>query len=91
MTTAYCHKARRNPIATAAPSASPPKPKKEKLVALLRHKDGQELTKLTTALGWLPHSVRAAITRLRKNGLNVECYITNDGRSRYRLRPEAGR
>lgn len=34
----------------------------------LRHKNGASLTALEKATGWQPHSVRAALTRLRKKG-----------------------
>lgn len=75
---------------STSPSAIRPKSKKEKLVVLLRRKDGQLLTELTTALGWLPHTVRAAITGLRKHGLNVERFTAKNGKTRYRIRSEAG-
>ncbi|MDP3740411.1 MAG: DUF3489 domain-containing protein [Hyphomonadaceae bacterium] len=78
-------------VVSTSPSASPPRSKKEKLVALLRRKEGQALTGLTAALGWLPHTVRAAIAGQRKNGFNVERFTANNGRSRYRIHSEAGR
>ena len=81
----------RQRVDSTSRSASPPKWKKEKIVALLRRNDGRALAELTTALGWLPHTVRAAIAGLRKNGLNVERFTANNGGSRYQIRSEAGR
>ena len=81
----------RQRVYSTSPSASPPKSKREKLIALLRRKNGQAPAGLAVALGWLPHTVRAAIAGLRKNGLNVERFTTDNGRSRYRIRSEASR
>lgn len=72
-------------------SAPPPKTKKDKLITLLRRRGGQDIAQLTDALGWLPHTVRAALTGLRKSGLNVERHVTDDGRTCYRIVPEASR
>lgn len=38
------------------------------MLALLRGDDGASLADLTAATGWLPHSMRAALTGLRKKG-----------------------
>lgn len=73
--------------ATAKSTAAPaPTTKTQKLLTILRHKGGQEIGQLTAALGWQPHTVRAAITGLRKSGVEIE-YVPKDGDkpSRYRI------
>lgn len=84
------HRVPRKRPASAQPPAPRFKTKKEHLLALLRRKGGQEMAQLTAALGWLPHTVRAALTGLRKTGVNAERFIAEDGRPRYRISPEAG-
>jgi len=44
----------------------------------LRHKNGTTLPALEKATGWQPHSVRAALTGLRKKGRFIK--RTKDGR-----------
>lgn len=84
-------RARRKPSPDDQPVAPQYKTKKDKLIAMLRRKGGQDMAQLTTALGWLPHTVRAALTGLRKNGFTVQRDVANDGRSRYWIVPETGR
>lgn len=54
-----------------------PSPPREgtKLALLLRALSGKgaPLSKLSTSLSWQPHTVRAAITRLRQRGYTIEC------------------
>ncbi|PHR82690.1 DUF3489 domain-containing protein [Henriciella sp.] len=49
----------------------PPMPgsKLEKLLHLLQR--GETIIRLATALGWKPHTVRAAMTRLRQRGYYI--------------------
>jgi hypothetical protein len=42
------------------------------ILRLLGREDGATLAELVTATGWLPHTTRAALTGLRKNGHIVE-------------------
>lgn len=49
---------------------------------------GATLDDLTKATGWQPHTVRAALTRLRKRGLDAKL-MTVDDRKVYRI-AEAG-
>lgn len=56
--------------------------KTDKVVALLRRKQGASLAELTKVTGWLPHTTRAAMTGLRKKGHAIE-RSTADGVSRY--------
>jgi len=51
------------------------KPKTTKLDTILkhlRHKNGASLVVLEKATGWQPHSIRAALTDLRKKGHEIE-------------------
>ena len=58
--------------------------KQARLVELLNGDHGASVTDLMDALGWLPHTVRAAITGLWKRGYRVERQL-EDGTSRYRI------
>jgi len=60
-----------------------------KLVTLLdtvSRPQGATLEELTAASGWLPHTARAAITRLRQRGFDVRI-ATIGGRKAYHLVP----
>lgn len=46
--------------------------KQAKLVDMLSRKSGVTITKASEALGWQPHTTRAALTGLKKRGYNVE-------------------
>ena len=53
-------------------AASQPIPsKKARLEAMLRRPRGATQKQLETSLGWQPHTVRAAVSRLRKDGTEV--------------------
>ena len=75
-------------------SATPPQPlsKKDRLVALLRAKGGADVKQIAEALGWLPHTVRAALTGLRKAGITLERMPAREGEpTRYRINAKRGR
>ena len=58
--------------------------KKATIEALMRRPEGTAVAELMAATGWQEHSIRAALTGLRKAG----CTITrdrNDGPTRYRI------
>ncbi len=75
-----------------APAAQPPTSKKEQLIALLRGKGGADVQALSDALGWQPHTVRAALTGLRKAGVALEKMAVREGeRTRYRINVKRGR
>ena len=42
------------------------------VTVLLRRKNGASLVELGKTTGWQPHTVRAALTGLRKKGYNIE-------------------
>lgn len=46
--------------------------KAAKLINLLQTRAGASLEDMTEATGWLPHTVRAAMTGLRKKGYVIE-------------------
>ena len=58
--------------------------KTDKVVALLKRKQGATLDELVKATGWLPHTTRAAMTGLRKKGHAIE-RVSVDGVSRYSI------
>ena len=58
---------------TGSPQTVDPKPKSKQdlVIDLLRRDGGVVLTELVEATSWLPHSVRAALTGLKKKGHRV--------------------
>ena len=57
---------------SARRKGAPGKPSKAaRLVAMLRRPKGATQKQLEASLGWQPHTVRAAISRLRKAGAEV--------------------
>jgi hypothetical protein len=77
-------------IASAASAASDlhPQPRSgskiASVLALLQREEGATLGELTAATGWLPHTVRAALTGLRKRGHAV-ALNASDTRRAYRV------
>ncbi len=64
--------------------AKPPVTKRDRLRARLEEPDGANLTQLEQEFGWQPHTVRAAISGLRKAGFEVQ-RETDDTPSVYRI------
>ena len=63
--------------------------KRDRLVRLLKASAGREIATLSRELGWLPHTTRAALTRLRRAGYTIEKLPRqNGGGSRYRIAGE---
>ena len=58
--------------------------KQAALVDMMRTAAGATIAQMGAKMGWQPHSVRAAITGLRKRGYRVERQL-EDGTSRYRI------
>lgn len=61
--------------------------KRAQLIGLLERPEGATVAEIGQRLGWLPHTVRAAITGLRKAGREVTRSRDADDRSVYRLAP----
>jgi hypothetical protein len=59
--------------------------KKASIVALLERPDGAAISDLTDATGWQVHSVRAALTGLRKEGKELVRARDAAGVTHYRL------
>ncbi len=67
-------------------SASKRTTKKDQLIRLLRSKRGEEISSISTKLGWQHHTTRAALTRLRQAGFElVVLKGQGSGPSRYRI------
>jgi len=82
--------AERSDLETAyvsATSGPPASTKRAKLIGMLERSEGASVAEIGQRLGWLPHTVRAAITGLRKAGREVTRSKDADDRSVYRLAP----
>ena len=76
----------------AGAGAKKPPTKKDELIRLLKAKAGADVPTLGEMLGWQPHTVRAAITGLRKTGhVVVATKPGGGGASRYRIVSGAGK
>ena len=64
-----------------------PVTKRERLIKLLGNEKGVTVNELSEALDWLPHTVRAALTRVRAGERKLEKLPPADGERyvRYRL------
>ena len=60
----------RAPSADPAPTSA--RTKQALIIGLLQRPDGATLSDLVAATGWLPHTTRAALTRLRQAGHILE-------------------
>jgi Protein of unknown function (DUF3489) len=69
----------------ASGPASPRTSKKDVIIGMLRKADGVTIQDLQTATGWQPHSVRAALTGLRKSGFDIIRSTAADKVSLYRI------
>lgn len=71
--TAATHRVRASDSSNAAiEPAVKPESKIGKVILLLRRAGGATLHEIVEATGWQPHSARAALTGLRKNGHSLE-------------------
>ena len=71
-------------------ASPPPRTTKAKLLLSMVERPGRALmAELTEATGWLPHTVRAALTGLRKKG-NIIDRGTRDGRICYQIGSRQG-
>jgi predicted ArsR family transcriptional regulator len=63
--------------------------KRDRLIRLLKAGSGRDIAALSRNLGWLPHTTRAALSRLRKAGYVIEKLPPKkNGGSRYRIAGE---
>ncbi len=71
----------------AAKEPGAPPTKKSRLVALLKSDTGATVPDLATALDWLPHTTRAALTGVKKSGYEIDKLPPLEGSrsSRYKL------
>ena len=65
----------------------PASSKRAKLIAMLERPEGASIAEIGQRLGWLPHTVRAAITGLRQAGRAVMRSKDADDPSVYRFGP----
>lgn len=66
------------------------KSKKDQLLALIAKSGGARISVLTERLGWQPHTVRAALSGLRKKGHQIlASKAPKTGEAVYRLMPPA--
>lgn len=81
--------AKAQPASTVVPqpdaaTSPPPRGTKQRLLLdLLQRDGGATLGDLTAATSWLPHTTRAALTRLRQGGYEVTRSRREDGASAY--------
>jgi hypothetical protein len=57
------------------------------VLGLLQRKDGASIAELVEATGWLPHTTRAALTRLRQGGYELQKEKRDTGETAYRIAP----
>jgi hypothetical protein len=60
-------------------------PRKQQLLDMLRRESGAGSAEMITMTGWLPHTLRAALSGLRKQGHNISHIKDESGNSWYRL------
>ena len=76
----------------ARPGAKKTPTKKDELIRRLKAKAGADVATVGGRLDWQPHTVRAAITGLRKAGhVVVASRPAGGGALRYRIAPGAGK
>ena len=72
----------------AAPAPGRARETKQALVlGLLQRKQGASLAELVAATSWLPHTTRAALTRLRQGGHDLHKEKRDTGETAYRIEP----
>ena len=59
--------------------------KRDLVLTLLRRRKGARLDEIAERTSWQPHSVRAVLTALRKQGHVIERQREKDGGSRYQI------
>jgi Protein of unknown function (DUF3489) len=70
----------------AAPATGRARETKQAVVlGLLQRKQGASLAELVVVTGWLPHTTRAALTRLRQGGHDLQKEKRDTGETAYRI------
>jgi hypothetical protein len=59
--------------------------KQQRVIELLQREGGAAIADLVAATGWLPHTTRAALTRLRQGGHTILRSQDEAGRTVYRM------
>ena len=71
----------------AASGNRPTETKQARVLGLLQREQGASLAELVAATGWLPHTTRAALTRLRQGGHDLQKEKRDTGETAYRIEP----
>ena len=61
--------------------------KQARVVDMLQRDGGASVAELAAAMGWLPHTTRAALTRLRQSGHELQKEKRETGETAYRIAP----
>ena len=73
------------PLRSTAPAATArPTSKQATIAAMLRQRNGTTIAELIAVTGWQSHSIRAALTGLRKAGHQIDRQRDDTGVTRYR-------
>ena len=80
-------KPRRSATKKAAEAAAHPGTKQAALTTLLERREGATIAQMCAKTGWQSHSVRAALTGLRKRGIQVTRTKDESGTTIYRAGP----
>jgi len=63
--------------------------KPAQILRLIRRQTGASMAQLQKATNWQPHSIRAALSGLRKSGHQIERAKNDKGITHYRIAQEA--
>ena len=74
-----------NPPAARQLRIGPVERSRPSIIGLLQRKQGASLAELVAATGWLPHTTRAALTRLRQGGHDLQKEKRDTGETAYRI------
>lgn len=75
------------PVSVSRPDLPRASTKRAMLIGMLERAQGASVAEIGQRLGWLPHTVRAAITGLRHVGRDVTRSKNERGQTVYRLAP----
>jgi hypothetical protein len=75
------------PVSASSPDLPRASTKRAMLISMLERAQGASVAEIGHRLGWLPHTVRAAITGLRHAGRDVTRSKNERGQTVYRLAP----